>query len=557
MTSRTVPSTSNGKTAVSNVQVNPQLLTGSQSFYSQNTGALTDRVSASVNRGTGNLGLSVAGLTAPGVHGAVGAGITYNSLFLAPGSPYPGSTSFGPPSGWRSSFAPDVRVVTGPGYADVTLGSGAVWRFTGTTTFTAPPGVNAELTHNGNGTWTLAMHDSSSTTTFDAGGVLTGVSDRNNNTTAYTPTTVTGTRGSGDGRVVRETYNAPGGKLSQLCQSTVAGNCTATAARSATTLVVSYAYDSNNNLASVTDPAGKVTSFGYDTGNPDVGMRQNLTSMTDPNGVVTRFVYDSIHRVTSLTRDVGGINAQSVFDYLAVDGHTRVFDPDHARATNTFTDYTHAPNGAITNTVDPKGNQTSATWTTNNQIASTTNALGGTTTLNYTQPQGAAPNPNIPQGESVSGTTAPMGSTSGATYANGAGPANFLPTTGVDPSSNTTTYGYNTTGNQLSSKNAMASTALVSYNPDGTVASSTDPNNTTPAGVAMPGKSTTYTYDAGHNLTAITSPTVGSGLATRTVTYDGFGRTATVTTGLVTTTYGYDQNGRTLSEAHSGGAPQL
>ncbi len=400
----------NWQNAVSNVQVNPQLLTGPESFYGQDSTPLTGRVSASVNRGTGNLGLSVAGLSAPGINGNTGTGITYNSLFLAPGSPYPGSTSFGPPSGWRSSFAPDVRVVTGSGYADVALGSGAVWRFAGAT-FAPPPGANANLTHNGDGTWTLAMHDASTTSTFDSGGALTGVRDRNANTTAYTPTTVTGTRGAGDGRVVRETYTGPGGKLSQLCQSTVAANCTATATRSATTLVISYAYDGNGNLASVTDPSGKVTSFGYDTGNTDVGMRQNVTSVTDPNGVVTRFGYGSIHRVTSLTRDNGGANAQTVYDYLAVDGHTRVFDPDHARSTNIFSDYAHVPSGAITDAVDPKGNKTSTAWTTNNQVASTKNALNGTTTLNYTQPQGAAANPNTAQGESVSGTTAPMGST--------------------------------------------------------------------------------------------------------------------------------------------------
>jgi len=547
----------NWQNAVSNVQLNPQLLTGPESFYSQDATALTDRVSASVNRGTGNLGLSVAGLSAPGVNGNTGAGITYNSLFLAPGSPYPGSHSFGPPSGWRSSFTPDVGIVTGLGYADVVLGSGAVWRFNGTTTFTPPPGVNANLTHNGDGTWTLAMHDSSSITTFDSGGALTGVSDRNNNVTAYTPTTITGTRGAGDGRVVQETYNGPGGKLSQLCQSTVAANCTATATRSATTLVVSYAYDANNNLVSVTDPSGKVTSFGYDTNNTDVGMRQNLTSMTDPNGVVTRFGYDSIHRVTSITRDVGGVNAQTVYDYITVDGHTRVADPTHPRGSGVFTDYTHAPNGAITNAVDPKGNQTSTMWTSNNQVASTLNALGGTTTLNYTQPQGAAPNPNTSQGESVSGMNTPMGSTWGTTYANGAGAANFLPTTGVDPSSNTTTFGYNTPGNQVSSNNAMAATALVTYNPDGTVATSTDPNNA-PKGVATPMASTTYRYDGGHNLTSITPPASGDDtMAVRTLTYDGFGRTATVTTGAVTTTYGYDLNGRITAEAHTGGAPTI
>jgi len=153
----------------------------------------------------------------------------------------------------------------------------------------------------------------------------------------------------------------------------------------------------------------------------------------------------------------------------------------------------------------------------------------------------------------VSGMSTPMGSTWGTTYANGAGAANFLPTTGVDPSSNTTTFGYDTPGNQVSSKNAMAATALVTYNPDGTVATSTDPNNA-PKGVATPMASTTYRYDGGHNLTSITPPASGDNtMAVRTLTYDGFGRTATVTTGAVSTTY--TKTNQVSSSARAGTSP--
>ena len=38
---------------------------------------------------------------------------------------------------------------------------------------------------------------------------------------------------------------------------------------------VLYSYDSNNNLYSITDPDGKVTSFGYESGSDD------LTSITE------------------------------------------------------------------------------------------------------------------------------------------------------------------------------------------------------------------------------------------------------------------------------------
>ena len=45
------------------------------------------------------------------------------------------------------------------------------------------------------------------------------------------------------------------------------------------------------------------------TTNPDAGMQQNLVTVTDPTGIVTHFGMDSIHRVSSLTRDSGGIKA--------------------------------------------------------------------------------------------------------------------------------------------------------------------------------------------------------------------------------------------------------
>lgn len=68
-------------------------------------------------------------------------------------------------------------------------------------------------------------------------------------------------------------YNRPGGRIGELCQSTTASNCTGSATRSATTLVVDYAYSAAGNLTGVTDPNGNDALFGYDTTNSETVRR--------------------------------------------------------------------------------------------------------------------------------------------------------------------------------------------------------------------------------------------------------------------------------------------
>lgn len=108
---------------------------------------------------------------------------------------------------------------------------------------------------------------------------------------------------------------------------------------------------------------------------------------------------------------------------------------------------------------------------------------------------------------------------------------------------------YDGFGNSLSGGNtALAATASVTYNGDGTLKSSTSPA----------GKVTTYTEDApSHQVTGITPPS-GSGLGATGLTYDGYGRLATVTDGRgAVTTYSYDDLDRVTSVAYSGGGSGL
>jgi RHS repeat-associated protein len=124
---------------------------------------------------------------------------------------------------------------------------------------------------------------------------------------------------------------------------------------------VSYAYNSQGYLQSVTNEVGLVTQFTAWNG------RGQPTSMTDPNGVVTNLGYDGVGRLTSITVDPAGINAVTSLTYNAVGDITQVTRPNaaylqltwnDARRLTTITDN----NGATVNYVrDAMGDVTSRT----------------------------------------------------------------------------------------------------------------------------------------------------------------------------------------------------
>ena len=540
---------------VTNIQTDPDLLMGDKAFFNTDTVKLTDRLTAKINRGTGNLALNLTGLSAPGIGADRPVGLTYQSLSQAPGSTVAGSALINRTGGWRTSDSPDVRISVSPGHVDYTDSSFALWRFTGNGPWTGPAGLDADLTKNGDGTYTMRIHGSGRTLNFDSYGMLIKDADRNGNAVSFPagryPSVITGSRGAGDGRSVQLSFNGPSGKLGELCQSLSAANCTGTATRSDSTLVVDYGYDSNGNLASVTDPNGNATRFGYDSANPDPGMRQDLLTVTDPNGNVTRFTYDSLHRITDLSRDDNGIKATSTYDYIAADRHTHEFGPTHPRSSGVFTDFGIDAGGKVTDVTDPKGNHSSTAWSADNQVASSTNATGGVSQNSFIQPANAPAGAHGP--ESLQASQQPMGASSSATYTNPAGPSLYAPTTSTDSMKNTSSYAYDGAGNLGSATNASAAVAAVGHNVpgDGTVKSSTDPNN------AGKGLDSVYGYDQStHNLTSITPPAGGNKLA-RSFGYDGFGRTASSGTQMLTTTYGYDRMGRVLSQTHSDSSAAL
>lgn len=94
------------------------------------------------------------------------------------------------------------------------------------------------------------------------------------------------------------------------------------------------AFDRLNRLKSTTDAAGNVATFGYDS-------RDNQILLRDKLGNTTSYAYDAMNRRTRITRDLraGGTGAGAVIDQIT---HTFEYDP----------------NGRLGGVLDPKGHET-------------------------------------------------------------------------------------------------------------------------------------------------------------------------------------------------------
>jgi RHS repeat-associated protein len=520
-------------TAWQTFTVNPMTGAGDRPFFNYQDFTLGDTVKARVNTGSGNFSLEMTHLTVPGISSDLKLGTVYNSLSQAAGSNATGGVAG---NGWRVSTAPDLRLVNNSDQS-VTLydASGYVELFganTGTGKLTGPPGADADLVRNSDGSYQLTMHSSQEKYAFRSDGLLTGDTDRNNNTIRIfydstnpgNVTGLTGTRGR-NGRAVFFSYQADG-HLASFNQNDEYGFSRTT----------SFSYDSNGFLTKVTEPDKAAWSFVYGTGG-------DLLEIVDPLGHSTDVGYDPQHRVAWVTRG----DSPTGFDYGTA-GHVKVVDPDSHPPTDYSVDFAKR----VTSVLDGKGQKTATSYTADSNVASTTNAQGQSSSYSY----------GANGGESLTGVTGPTGATSSAAYGC-TGSSQFLPSSSTDTMGHQTTYSYDGAGNRGASTNAAAATAALTHNPDGTVSSSTDPNNGAPsnsgctAGGTPSGNYTRYDYDSAHQLVRVTPPT-GNSLGVRTFSYDAYGRKVAETTGTgVTRSYSYDLMDRVTSVSFSDGTPQV
>ncbi len=497
-------------TALQTSKVQPELGAGARKNATTLPFQIGDRISASVDVGTGNLMITATGLSAPGVTGDFPVDLAYNSLAIGSGGPADQAAPFG--RGWMPASTATLTTET-DGSVVLWSGSGQAATFTKVgTTFTPPAGITADLVAATGGGWTLTDHASQQKWTFGADGHLTSVADRNANThtlsygtTPGLPVSFSATRGGAD-LDVDATYDA--GQLVELAQGPASARRT-----------VELAYD-GEDLVSITDAEGRTTTLEYTD--------HLLTEVKAPGRPATQFEYDDRGRVTAVVQNFA--DSWTRLAYTS-DTETLVSDPESdssgSPTAGPHTTYTLTSDmlGRVQKAVDAEGRERSATYTANVDPATQTQGAGtGASTTSYGYGANA--------GESLTDVTSPGGAATTYEYANTDAATKYSPSSMTDDAGNSTLYTYNGTGNPLTSSDALAAEAALTYNVDGTVATATAPGNT--------GNPTTYGYDANKQLISITPPT-GTTLAVREMTYDVYGRLATATNGAgETTTYIYD-----------------
>jgi RHS repeat-associated protein len=268
------------------------------------------------------------------------------------------------------------------------------------------------------------------------------------------------------------------------------------------------------HLHTATDAAGNVTTYlTYD------GNGKPLT-ISDANGVVTTLAYDSRQRLTSRTAS----SEATAFTYWPTGLLKKVTLPD-----SSYLQYTYDNAHRLTQIADSAGNR----------ISYTLDALGNRTAENSYDPSNALHRTHSRVFNSLSELYQDI---------NAAG-----------TSAVTTTFAYDSNGNQTSVAAPLSRTTGNAYDPLNRLKQITDPGS----GV------TQFGYDASDGLTSVTDPRslttsyayngfgdlasqVSPDTGTTTSTYDSGGNLATSTDARgAVSTYGYDASNRVGSVAFS------
>jgi RHS repeat-associated protein len=458
---------------------------------------------APVNCATGNFWHTFTDLNIPGRGLPLHLTRTYNSLAAAHDSPF----GFG----WSSSYTMHLSVDANTGTVTVHQENGSTNTFIpdGSGGYTAPPRVFATLTHNANGPYTFTRL-ARQVFTFDSSGQLIKERGLNGETTtlSYAQNDQLASITDAAGRTLHFHHNTTG-QIDQV---------TDPAGRS-----VRYAY-SNGNLMKVTGVAGRVWKFDYDGGHL-------LTGMTDPRGGSTANVYDPTGKVTSQTDPLG---RTTKFAYTGDNlsnsgGSTTITDP---RGSKTIEHYVA---GELAQLTKAAGSPAEANWSFDYDQST----LGVT---RVTDPNGHTASRTYDSHGDMTSVTDPLGNKTTYTYNNLREPLKI-----TDPTGTTTTYTYDSHGNLTSISTPLggtssAQTTTLTYTDahhPGDLTARTDPNKHT----------SHYTYDSQGDLVSSTDPE-GS---TTTATYGVFGRRKTMVNPKgnkhgadpsdFTTTYRYDTAG--------------
>jgi RHS repeat-associated protein len=338
----------------------------------------------------------------------------------------------------------------------------------------------------------------------------------------------------------------------------VSGLCPA----SAGTIVSCYGYDIQDNLKSVTDPNGNVTTYAYDdfrrmqsqvspvSGTPNFvyDAAGNLTSSTDANSAVTTRTYDAANRLLSASSVRSGFNTETVTYTYG--------DPDPAQLTK----YSWGRLASMTEQVgSTQSGSTTYAYERRGLLRKEAKTIAPNT---YTLSYGYDPNGNrssitYPSGRVVTYAfdfaDRPLSAASGATsYVSGAvyqpfGPESSL-TYGTSPTTMTRTMAFDQRYRPTELKLQGTSTIYdYFYNEDpvGNILSICASSGT-PCSTSGNPYNRVFTYD---DLNRLSSANSGSSLwVTGSYAYDSMGNMTSATLGSTTRTFTYLQNGLTPSK---------
>jgi RHS repeat-associated protein len=124
-------------------------------------------------------------------------------------------------------------------------------------------------------------------------------------------------------------------------------------------------------IETLADSQSNPTDFTYDTSG-------NVKTVTDALGNVAGNYYDLLNRVKRTLQDVGGIEAETKFEYDANDNLTKVTDPKGLDTTYTYNGF-----GDLVQLSSPDTGVTTYTYDSAGNRASQTDARGITTTYQY------------------------------------------------------------------------------------------------------------------------------------------------------------------------------
>ena len=426
--------------------------------------------------------------------------------------------------------------------------------------------ISFNFTDNG---WTLALTDGT-VYIFGHEAPLQKIRDRYGNEVRVS-WSGTNTFGAGVGNITRVT--SPNGRYIDFTYYT--GTSRVYQAKDNAGRTVTYTYDSNGNLLTVTDPMSQVTTYTYDASNRMLTIRdgrnivyltnaytsgrvttQTLaesgetyqfaytvdgsnnitqTDVTDPRGTVERHSFNSSHFTTTEVEALGTAVARTT-TYERQTGSnllTAVTDGLSRR-----TEFTYDTTGHVLTTTRLAGTANAATTTYTyeplfGQVASVTDPLSHTWTLSYDV-----------LGR-LTGVTDPLSHQTTVTF-NGSGQVTSV----TDPLSHTWQWGY-TGGDLTSTTDPLGNTTRRFVDAAGRALSTTDPlgrvtlttvdalNRATALTDALGGQ-TGFTYDANSNLLSLTDALTHA----TSYTYDTHDRVATRTDPLThQASYTYDSNG--------------